>query len=336
MQTWWLCACNRDFLLASDMGGFLKPSITKQLMKFSNLSLQPKNMASNDDNEKITVDNPVTSPDETSKLLNEPFSNNLNGPTSQANSSTSTTKPMLIRQDRTYLASPQLSVTGTNLGESEESTDDFRTDENVRSAPDMLQDLHTPKISISQDAYNDENAQILSPLPATRCRTCRSFTLSSPTSIVYFDRSTSKDSIVHGHLRPHLFVHHHSTTIPPVLVTGSPSRSSRIIRQSSQPEPSSLCGSHCSHAHQSTSLRQLKDPSDALSGIAADALRVSDGCAFIVSQYWNKNYLQMTGGMKSFKQVKKAHFLTFCRTFSENQNSENPWFNRNLSLKFWA
>lgn len=229
-------------------------------------------MASNEDNDKITVENPASTADETSKLLGEPHSLNINGPTSQANSSTSNTKPMLIRQDRTYLASPQLSTTGTNLGESEESADDFRIDENVRSTPDMLQDFHTPKISISRDAYIDENAQILSPLPATRCRTCRRSS-TSPTSIVYFDRSTSKDSIVHGHLRPHLFVHHHSTTIPPVFVTGSPSRSSRIIRQSSQPEPSSL-GAHCSHAHQTTSLRQLKDPSDALCGIAADALRV--------------------------------------------------------------
>lgn len=236
-------------------------------------------MASNEDNEKITPDNPITSPNESSKLLTDPLSKNFNGPTSQANSSTSTTnKPMLIRQDRTYLASPQLSATGANLGGSEESADDFRIDENVRSAPDMLQDWRTPKISISSDAYdayNDENAQALSPLPTTRCRTCRRSS-TSPTSIVYFDRSTSKDSIVHGHLRPHLFVHHHSTPIPPVFVTGgSPSRSSRIIRQSSQPEPSSLCGSHCTHAHQTSSLRQLKDPSDALSGIAADALRVS-------------------------------------------------------------
>jgi hypothetical protein len=248
-------------------------------------------MASSEDNEKISPDNLITSPDESSKLLSDPLSKNYNGPTSQASSSTSTNnKPMLIRQDRTYLTSPQLSATGANLGCSEESADDFRNDENVRSAPDMLQDWNTPKISISSDAYdayNDENAQALSPLPTTRCRTCRRSS-TSPTSIVYFDRSTSKDSIVHGHLRPHLFVHHHSTPIPPVFVTnGSPSRSTRIIRQSSQPEPSSLCGSHCTHAHQTTSLRQLKDPSDALSGIAADALRIS-------------------GGMKSFKQVSKV------------------------------
>lgn len=229
-------------------------------------------MASGEDSEKIALENAASSVDETSKLLGEHL--NLNGPTNHANSSSSYSKPMLTRQDRTYMASPQLSATGANLGGSEESSDDFRTEE-YRSAPDMLQDLNTPKISISRDGYNDDSAQILSPLPTARCRTCRRSS-TSPTSIVYFDRSTSKDSIVHGNLRPHLFVQHHSTTIPPVLVTGgSPSRSSRVIRQSSQPEPSTLAG-HCGHAqHPTTSLRQLKDPSDALSGIAADALRVS-------------------------------------------------------------
>lgn len=227
-------------------------------------------MASNDDTDKITSDNPAAPADESSKLLSDPLTSFAN---ENATASTSNTKPMLIRQDRTYLASPQLSATGTNLGGSEESTDEFRFDENVRSAPDMLQDMHTPKISISRGAYDDEDSKALSPLPNTRCRTCRRSS-TSPTSIVYFDRSTSKDSIVHGHLRPHLFVHHHSTTIPPVFVTGSPSKSSRVIRQSSQPEPSSLA-SHCIHTHQTTSLRTLqRDPSDALSGIAADALRV--------------------------------------------------------------
>lgn len=190
----------------------------------SSLHLQHKVMASNEENEKITIDNPVVSPDDTSELVTESIPKELNGPTSQTYFSTSTNKPMLIRQDRTYLASPQLSVTGTNLGESEESSDDFKVDENVRSAPDMLQDANNPKISISRDAYADENAQMLSPLPTTRCRKCRRSS-TSPTSIVYLDRSTSKDSIVHGHLRPHLFVHHHSTTIPPVFVSGSPSRS---------------------------------------------------------------------------------------------------------------
>lgn len=229
-------------------------------------------MASKDESEKITNEAAASAADETTTLLTDPLQANLNGPNAQSIASTSNTKPMLTRQDRTYLTSPQLSTAGPNLGESEESADDFRIDENIRSAPDMRQDFRTPQISISRDVYVDENIQILSPLPTTRCRTCRRSS-TSPTSIVYFDRSTSKDSIVHGHLRPHLLIHHHSTTIPPVFVTGSPSRSSRIIRQSSQPEPSSLAGI-CGHTHQTTSLRQLKDPSDALSEIAADALRV--------------------------------------------------------------
>lgn len=198
-----------------------------------------------------------------------------NGPSSTYHpSSSSTSKPMLIRQDRTYLASPQLSATGTNLGGSEESTEDFKIDEQNRSAPDMLQNFHHspyPQISVSSDNYNGEDAQILSPLPSTRCRTCRRSS-TSPTSIILLDRSTSKDSIIHGHLRPHVLVHHHSTTIPPVYVTGSPSKSSRIIRQSSQPEPSMY--GHSSISHQTASLSQLKNPSDTIAEIAGEALKV--------------------------------------------------------------
>lgn len=249
-----------------------------------------------EETEKVTsTENHSASPDETSKLLGETVQKALNnGPTANgqqhmtnSNSSncnaltststtTTTTKPMLIRQDRTYMASPQLSVTGTNMGGSEESTDDYRIDEQNRSAPDMLQNFHHPlspypQISISSDNYNGEESQVLSPLPTTRCRTCRRSS-TSPTSIIYLDRSTSKDSIVHGHLRPHLLVHHHSTQIPPVYVTGgSPSRSSRIIRQSSQPEPSMF--GHI-HAHQTASLGQLKNPGDMIAGIAGEALKV--------------------------------------------------------------
>ncbi|XP_070503385.1 small conductance calcium-activated potassium channel protein-like isoform X4 [Chironomus tepperi] len=261
---------------------------------------------STEETEKITNAENSASSNETSKLLTETVSKVLNnGPTSNgqqqqatntnsntitptsATASTSTTKPMLIRQDRTYLASPQLSVTGTNMGGSEESADDYRIDEQNRSAPDMLQNYSHPlspypQISISSDNYNGEDSQILSPLPTTRCRTCRRSS-TSPTSIIYLDRSTSKDSIVHGHLRPHLLVHHHSTTIPPVYVTGSPSKSSRIIRQSSQPEPS-MYGHTL--AHQTASLGQLKNPGDMIAGIAGEALK-------------------MSGGMRPFKNLRK-------------------------------
>jgi hypothetical protein len=250
--------------------------------------------SSTEETEKITNAENSASSNETSKLLSDTITKALNnGPTSNgqqqqttntnsnaitstsAAAATSTTKPMLIRQDRTYLASPQLSVTGTNMGGSEESAEDYRMDEYNRSAPDMLQNYSHPlspypQISISSENYNGEDSQVLSPLPTTRCRTCRRSS-TSPTSIIYLDRSTSKDSIVHGHLRPHLLVHHHSTTIPPVYVTGSPSKSSRIIRQSSQPEPSMY--GH-SLAHQTTSLGQLKNPGDMIAGIAGEALKV--------------------------------------------------------------
>jgi hypothetical protein len=245
-------------------------------------------MDSTEDNEKASSENhQISTPDETSKLLTETVTKALNnGPTTQSGqttastTTTSTTKPMLIRQDRTYLVSPQLSATETNLGGSEESTDDYRGDEQNRSAPEIFQNFSShhplspyPQISISSDNYNGEEAQVLSPLPTTRCRTCRRSS-TSPTSIIYMDRSTSKDSIVHGHLRPHLLVHHHSTTIPPVYVTGSPSKSSRIIRQSSQPEPSMYGHSHVGHSHQTSSLSTLK-PSDMIAGIAGEALKVS-------------------------------------------------------------
>lgn len=241
-------------------------------------------MASNEDDDKLNFDNAATTqPDETSKLLDEAKSKSPVSFYGQISSASihnapiaSTSKPVLIRQDRTYLCSPQLSTAGA--GGSEESAEDFRIDDNVRSAPEGLQDWATPKISISEDAYDAEAVSPLSPLPVTRCRTCcRSST--SPTSIVYFDRSTSKDNVVHGNLRTHLLVHHHSTTIPPVLVTGgTPVRTSKMYRQSSQPEPSSICNTTNNCSHQTSSLRQLKDQShsDALSEIAADALRVSE------------------------------------------------------------
>jgi len=119
-------------------------------------------------------------------------------------------------------------------------------------------------------------------VPSNRCRTCRSYERRasvSPASVIYLPRSASKESV--GRLAPSTTAiqHQHSAsaTIPPVFVTGSPTHTSRIIRQSSQPEASTLscCNGQCTHAPpQTSSLRQLKDPSDGISGIAVDALRV--------------------------------------------------------------
>lgn len=185
-----------------------------------------------------------------------------NGPTTssglvaQQSFSGTASKPVLIRQDRTssYLTSPQLS----GLGTSDETSDD----DNARAISYQLM-----------------------PNPTNRCRTCRSHerrSSVSPNSVIYLPRSASKESV--GRLTTNTAVHHHSANIPPVYVTGSPTNGSRIIRQSSQPEASSLSCSKepiCSHAHQTSSLRQLKEPSDQISGIAGDVLRVSFEQSFL-------------------------------------------------------
>lgn len=174
---------------------------------------------------------------------------NTSGLVAQQSFSGTPSKPVLIRQDRTqsYLTSPQLSALGTS--------DDTSDDDNTRTAVSY---------------------QLMPNVTSSRCRTCRSTerrSSISPNSAIYLPRSVSKESV-----RANMTVHHQPASIPPVFITGSPTNGSRIIRQSSQPETSMLscCSApSCSHAHQTSSLRQLKDPSDQISGIAVDALRVS-------------------------------------------------------------
>lgn len=103
----------------------------------------------------------------------------------------------------------------------------------------------------------------------------------SPPPQIFILIQVSKESVrsqAQGHLSPHsLHVQQH---IPPVLITSSPNSGSRIIRQSSQPEASNvIC---CQHA---PSLRQLRDPSEGIAGIAADSLRIN-------------------GAMRPFRQVR--------------------------------
>lgn len=212
---------------------------------------------------------------ETSKLI-KPISENAlklqkahsysasNGPTTNAltTSSPSTlitqqslgypsSKPTLIRQDRatsSYLASPQLSTLGT----SEDTSDD-----------------------------NSIVYHLMTNLPPTntttnRCRSChlnerRSSV--SPSSVIHMmPRSTSKESLF-GRYSPNSLQY---SSIPPVLVTGgSPSRTSQLPRQSSQPESTTHSCCAVTHAQQTSSLRQLKDASDPIAGIATETLRVS-------------------------------------------------------------
>lgn len=166
----------------------------------------------------------------------------------------SSSKPVLIRQDRTtssYLASPQLSALGT----SEETSDD----DNAKAI-----------------AY-----QLMPSIPAARCRTCHTHerrASASPVSVIQLPRSASKESI--GRTSPGSAPQFQVTTIPPVFVTSSPTNNpSRMIRQSSQPESSTLscCNTPCNHAQQpqTSSLRQLRDHSDPIAGIGTEILRVS-------------------------------------------------------------
>ncbi|XP_058458241.1 small conductance calcium-activated potassium channel protein isoform X7 [Malaya genurostris] len=216
---------------------------------------------------------------------------------SSSASSNSTNKPILIRQDRTstYLASPQLSSTG--LGGSEESHGDD-DQHNARSVPDIEMHcrLEAPAIAVSNSCHSDGGRGTATGgsgyqlVPYNRCRACRNCdrrASTTPVSSLQLTRSISKES-VRSALQSRLAVQH--STIPPVLITSSPTSGSRIIRQSSQPEASShiCCGGQCAHvcAHPSSSLRQLREPGDGIAGIAADSLRIN-------------------GGMRQFKQLRK-------------------------------
>uniref|UniRef100_A0A4Y0BMF8 CaMBD domain-containing protein n=1 Tax=Anopheles funestus TaxID=62324 RepID=A0A4Y0BMF8_ANOFN len=233
------------------------------------------------------------------------------GPSSGINQTTLTTgnKPILIRQDRTstYLASPQLSATG--LGGSEESATGEDDQHNARSVPDI--ELHcrleAPAIAVSASCHSDggSGGRIAASdraastgsgtggyqlIPYNRCRACRNCdrrASTTPMSSLKLTRSVSKES-VRSALHSRLTVQH--STIPPVLITSSPTSGSRIIRQSSQPEASTLscCANQCAHACSmpSSSLRQLREPGDGIAGIAADSMRIN-------------------GGMRQFKQLRK-------------------------------
>lgn len=101
---------------------------------------------------------------------------------------------------------------------------------------------------------------------------------------IYYNRSVSRESCAaHYACHCHAGVTSGHSLAPPVLLTAA---GGRIVRQSSQPE--ACCASHCvvhQHTGPSVSLRQLRDPSDGIAGIAADSLRIN-------------------GAMRQFKQVR--------------------------------
>lgn len=236
----------------------------------------------------------------------------INGPTPPGSSS-GTSKPVLMRQDRTstYLASPNLSQT---LGCSEESGPS-NEDSEPRAASsipdiDVSYRLETPVISISNVSHlsgghrsSISGYQLTPHIRCRACRNCERRASTTPVSSSHLARSVSRESVrssntLHGHLQScSINIQPH---IPPVLVTASPTSGSRIIRQSSQPEASNIicCGAHTTCIHSQTapsvSLRQLRDPGEGIAGIAADSLRIN-------------------GAMRPFKQVNISPVLYVIR-----------------------
>lgn len=213
----------------------------------------------------------------------------INGPTTTSISTGA--KPILTRQECTssYLISPNMSQV---LGGSEESggqPDDEPRQRtvNATSVPDIDAQcrLEAPVISISNSCRAGHRGSVsgYQLTPQIRCRTCRTCdrrASTTPVSSLQLARSVSKDSVrssIQGRLSPYsITVQPH---IPPVLITASPnSGSQRIIRQSSQPEASNIvcCSSYsCSHREPSVSLRQLREPSEGIAGIATESLRIN-------------------------------------------------------------
>lgn len=212
------------------------------------------NSCLNEEKEKFKV---FTTQENMMKLQKAQSYSSSNGPTTPLISSKSSsaspltaqqslgcTKPTLIRQDRatsSYLASPQLSTLGT----SDETSDD----DNSKSIQyHLMPNLPT-------------NAT------TTRCRHChlnerRSSV--SPSSVIHMPRSNSKESLEISNLAI-------LQNIPPVFITGSPSRAMQLPRQSSQPEAAthSCCGTHTQQA-------------SPIAGIATETLRVLYWTNFIM------------------------------------------------------
>lgn len=186
-------------------------------------------------------------------------------------------KPVLIRQDcTTYLHSS--GGLGYGLGGSEESATSATgcpEETAARSVPDL--ELHCRLTG--QDGLSQGQVVPCRPrgsvsgayhlLPHSRCRGCDARRDSSAL-LLPIPRSVSRESC-----------HGHGGGPPALLLTASPT-SSRIIRQSSQPE------AHCCYhvAAPTSSLRQLREPGEGIAMIAADSLRFN-------------------GAIRQFKQLRK-------------------------------
>ncbi|KAL0821102.1 hypothetical protein ABMA28_005729 [Loxostege sticticalis] len=208
-----------------------------------------------------------------------------------------TVKPVLQRQDCTTHLRPQLSG-GPG---SEESAASVRMEEGAaRSVPDIElqcrdQPADRPQTLVSPVATCSHRGSVtacqLVPHTYTRCRVCERRQSTAPMSALQLARSVSRESVRSALHYPCGCSSLHAVSTCPVIQPPAlllPTTSTRIIRQSSQPE-SSACAAHCphhAHHHPSASLRQLREPGDGIAGIAADSLRIN-------------------GGMRPFKQLRK-------------------------------
>ncbi|KAJ8718490.1 hypothetical protein PYW08_002727 [Mythimna loreyi] len=207
-----------------------------------------------------------------------------------------TVKPVLQRQDCTTHLRPQLSG-GPG---SEESATSIRMEEGTaRSVPDIelqcREPADRPQTLVSPVATCSHRGSVtacqLVPQTYSRCRVCERRQSTAPISALQLARSVSRESVRSAVHYPCGCSSLHAVSTCPVIQPPAlllPTSSTRIIRQSSQPE-SSACAAHCphhAHHHPSASLRQLREPGDGIAGIAADSLRIN-------------------GGMRPFKQLRK-------------------------------
>ncbi|XP_060804460.1 small conductance calcium-activated potassium channel protein [Amyelois transitella] len=208
-----------------------------------------------------------------------------------------TAKPILQRQDCTTHLRPQLSG---GPGSEESATSVRLEDGAARSVPDIeLQcreiPADRPQTLVSPIATCSHRGSVtacqLVPQTYSRCRVCERRQSTAPMSALQLARSVSRESVRSAIHYPCGCSSLHAVSTCPVIQPPAlllPATSTRIIRQSSQPE-SSACAAHCphhGHHHPSASLRQLREPGDGIAGIAADSLRIN-------------------GGMRPFKQLRK-------------------------------
>ncbi|XP_068622516.1 small conductance calcium-activated potassium channel protein [Battus philenor] len=205
-------------------------------------------------------------------------------------------KPILQRQDCTTNLRPQLSG---GPGSEESGTSVKIEDNSARSVPDIelqcREPPDRPQTLISPVATGVHRGSVtacqLVPHNYTRCRVCERRQSTAPASALHLARSVSRESVRSAFHYNCGCSSLHAVNACPVMQPPAlllPTTSTRIIRQSSQPE-SSACVTHCphhTHHHPSASLRQLREPGDGIAGIAADSLRIN-------------------GGMRPFKQLRK-------------------------------